>query len=188
MLLDSHRQAVREKKKCIRDLTRCIDLISKLELLISDLIKNSNVFFDLSSSTPIRRYLLIIFKTRLKNSTELRFNIKSHQKNSTLRRMYQFRQRPKSSLLQFTYDKMYAQCPMNSQINIFACFSPRINYHKKAAAGEIFNQSGIIFINLMYVTVYISHQQTRLTHIRSHQKLDLDCIFRPLIINSQSSF
>ena len=41
---------------------------------------------------------------------------------------------------------------------------------------------------LCLVTVYVPHQQTRLAHIRSHQKLDLDCLFRPLIINSQSSF
>ena len=82
---------------------------------------------------------------------------------------------------------------MSSQINIFACLSPRIDKsnHSICAAGEIFDQSGVIFMKstcLYLVTVYVSHQQTRLAHIRSHQKLDLDCIFRPLIINSESSF
>ena len=98
-----------------------------------------------------------IFKTRTKNSNELRLNLKSHQKNSNLRPVSQFMGSPMRVLhAQNTF-------PVRLQINIFACFSPRINksYQNECAAGEFFHKNGIIYIklmDLMFDTVYISHQ------------------------------
>ena len=99
----------------------------------------------------------ISLKLERKNSNELRLNLKSHQKNSNLRPVTQFTGSPIRVLhAQNTF-------PVSSQLNIFACFSPRINKsnQNECAAGKIFHQNGIIYIKLMYLrfdTVYISHQ------------------------------
>ena len=92
-------------------------------------------------SKYIFRIPTISLKLERKNSNELRLNLKSHQKNSNLWPVSQFMRSPIRVLhAQNTF-------PVRSQINIFACFSPRINKsnQNECAAGEIFHQNGVIY-------------------------------------------